>query len=401
MLVRLAPLAACAFVVATDGTLVVGLLGRIGHSIVASPAATGQGITVFAVAYALGSPGLVAVTRRWPPKRVLLLGLLVFAAANFTTGAATSLAAFLGARGIAGLAAGLVTPMAATIASVTSRESERGRALAIVVGGASVAAVIGVPIGTVVGTYLGWRLAFFAVGVLSLALVGVLAPRPLSGEVQAQARSWIRGRTTAIGMTLLVTLLWSAGSFTFFSYLTLVLRTVGGIAGSGVAAELVLFGVAGVVGAYLSGKLTDTWGAELVAAAALLIVMVSVLGFALLAASTLSETAFATLASILFGAYAAATWAVTPAQQHRLIDLAPRAIRMLLSLNATALYAGVAIGSAVGGIVLATTHSVVALCLVSAAFGLASALTLIASARVRSGPVVDRSPVRAALRRGH
>jgi predicted MFS family arabinose efflux permease len=49
---------------------------------------------------------------------------------------------------------------------------------------------------------------------------------------------------------------------------------------------------------------------------------------------------------------------------------------MLLSLNATALYAGVAIGSAAGGVVLATTHGVVALCLVSAVFGLASALTL-------------------------
>jgi predicted MFS family arabinose efflux permease len=90
MLPRLAPLAACSFVVATDGTLVVGLLGRIGRAIVASPAATGQGVTVFAIAFALGAPALVVATRRWPAKRLLLVGLLVFVAANAATGAAAS-----------------------------------------------------------------------------------------------------------------------------------------------------------------------------------------------------------------------------------------------------------------------------------------------------------------------
>jgi predicted MFS family arabinose efflux permease len=384
MLARLAPLAACSFVVATDGTLMVGLLGRIGRAVSASPAATGQGITVFAIAYALGSPAVVAATRHWSAKRLLLVGALAFAGANAATGAAASLATLLVARAIAGLAAGLVTPMAATIASASSREGERGRALAVVVGGASVAALIGVPIGTAAGVYLGWRVAFFAVAALGLILVAVLARQELPGELEASSRSRTRGRRAAIGLTLSVTLLWSAGSFTFFSYLTLVLRTAGAVAGAGVAAELMLFGAAGVFGAYLAGKLTDRWGGGPVATAALITMTLSQVGFALLAASTLSQTGLATLASLLFGVYAVATWAVTPAQQHRLIGLAPQATRMLLSLNATALYAGVAIGSAAGGVVLATTDSVVALCLVSSVLGLASALTLAASTHARS-----------------
>jgi predicted MFS family arabinose efflux permease len=355
------------------------LLGRVGRAISASPAATGQGVTAFAVAYALGSPVVVAATRRWPAKRLLLVGLLGFAAANAATGAAASLAEFLAARALAGLAAGLVTPTAAAIASAGSSEDERGRALAIVVGGASAAAVIGVPVGTAAGVFLGWRVAFFALAGLGLALVGVVARQRLPGELSASLRSWMSGRRTAVGLTLSVTLLWSAGSFTFFSYLTLVLRSVGVAAGFGTAAELMLFGAAGVLGAYLAGKLTDSRGAIPVAAAALVTVTISAVGFALLAASTLAETALATLGSVLFGVYAVATWAVTPAQQHRLVGLAPQATRILLSLNATALYMGVAIGSAAGGVVLATTHSVVALCLVSAVFGLASALTLIAS----------------------
>jgi predicted MFS family arabinose efflux permease len=383
-LAQLAPLAACSFVVATDGTLMVGLLGRIGRAVSASPAATGQGITVFAVAYALGSPVVVAATRHWSAKRLLLVGVLAFAAANAATAAAAALATLFVVRAMAGLAAGLVTPMAASIASASSREGERGRALAVVVSGASAAALIGVPIGTAAGVYLGWRVPFFAVAALGLILVAVLARQDLPGDSEASLRSRLRGRGTAIGLTLSVTLLWSAGSFTFFSYLTLVLRTAGAVGGAGVAAELMLFGAAGVFGAYLAGRLTDRWGGAPVAAAALITMTLSEVGFALLAASTLSRTALAVLASLLFGVYAVATWAVTPAQQHRLVGLAPQATRMLLSLNATALYAGVAIGSAAGGVVLATTHSVVALCLVSAAFGLASALTLSTSTDARS-----------------
>lgn len=384
MLARLAPLAACAFVVASDGTLVVGLLSRIGRGIAASPAAAGQGITVFAIAYAFVSPLLVVATRRWPSKRVLLVGLFAFVVANVATGAAGSLAGFLAARLLAGLSAGVVTPTAAIVASASSSEAERGRALAVVVGGASVAAVVGVPIGTAFGVYLGWRVPFFAVAVLGLVLIGLLVRQRLPRDGKASVRTRLRGRHTAIGLTVTVTLLWSAGSFAFFSYLTLVLRSVGVVAGFAVAAELMLFGAAGVVGAYFSGKLTDRRGALNVAVVALVTLTVSQVGFALVAASRLGGTQAAALGSVLVAFYAVATWAVTPPQQHRLLGLAPDAMRMVLSLNATALYAGVAVGSAAGGAVIATTHSVVALCLVAAALCFAGVLALVASSRVTS-----------------
>jgi predicted MFS family arabinose efflux permease len=382
LLARLAPLAICSFVVATDGTLVVGLLPHIAGGVDASLPATGQGVTVFALAYAAGSPGVVAATRSWPAKRLLLVALVAFVAANAATGVAASLPGFLIARTIAGLSAGVVMPTAATIASARSGRHERGRALAVVVGGASAAAVVGVPLGTAAGVYLGWRVAFFTVAAFGLALGALLARQPLLSELEPRAQSTNGRRRTAVALVMSVTLLWSAGSFTFFSYLTLVLHTTGAVGGFGVAGELMLFGVAGVFGAYLSGRLTDGRGPVPVAAVALATMTMSEVGFAVAAAVKLGSGAAVVLTSALVALYGLGTWAVTPPQQHRLVGLAPEAPRMLLSLNATGLYAGVAVGGAAGAAVIATSHSVIVLCLVAAALPLASLLTLLASARV-------------------
>jgi MFS transporter, DHA1 family, inner membrane transport protein len=59
---RLLVLAFAAFVVTSDGTLVVGLLRPVARSLVVSPGAAGQAVTVFAGVYALGAP---LVVRAW------------------------------------------------------------------------------------------------------------------------------------------------------------------------------------------------------------------------------------------------------------------------------------------------------------------------------------------------
>jgi predicted MFS family arabinose efflux permease len=150
---RLALLAFGSFVVATDGTLIVGLLRRVAADLSASPAAIGQSIAVFAFAYAAGAPLLIVRTRGWRQERVLLSALILFAAANLATALAGSLATLLAARVVAGAAAGAFTPTAAALAAVSVER--RGRALAFVVGGASAAAIVGVPLGTIVGRLSG------------------------------------------------------------------------------------------------------------------------------------------------------------------------------------------------------------------------------------------------------
>jgi predicted MFS family arabinose efflux permease len=221
---------------------------------------------------------------------------------------------------------------------------------------------------------------FFAVAALAFGLAFFLGRRRPASLSPTSDVAASRVRWSKVCLTLLVTISWSAGSFTFFSYLTLVLHAAAGVGGAGVAGELLLFGVAGVTGAYFSGRTVDARGALPVAAVALLTMALCEGALALVAATGPGGLAAIAWTSALLVGYGLGTWAVTPAQQHRLLSLAPHRTRMLLSLNATALYLGVATGSAIGGLVIASTHSIVALCGVAAAVTAIALLALAASA---------------------
>lgn len=189
---------------------------------------------------------------------------------------------------------------------------------------------------------------------------------PFDGRTEPPARSFRpSGRT---GFVLAVTLLWAAGSFTFFSYLTLVVERTAAVGGVGVAIYLVVFGIAGVLGALTSGRAADAYRPALVVAITLAVVATAELGLALTATVAPPQPTAIVVTGILIATYAAGTWAITPPQQHRLLTTSPDNPRLLLSLNASALYAGVAVGAAAGGALISTSHSIVALCLAGASF---------------------------------
>jgi predicted MFS family arabinose efflux permease len=93
--------------------------------------------------------------------------------------------------------------------------------------------------------------------------------------------------------------------------------------------------------------------------AALALTAASIGGFGLLATFPLGPAAVAASAAAIM-VYGLGTWAVTPPQQQRL--LAHGGGRVLLSLNASALYAGVALGGIIGGVTLSLSRSIAAVC---------------------------------------
>jgi predicted MFS family arabinose efflux permease len=356
----LAILALGAFVVAADGTLVVGLLRQIARSLEVSPATAGQALTVFGAVYAVGAPLVVRTARAVRPERLAAAALALFAVANAATAAAPSYAALLGARVLAAACAGVFMPTAALVAARAAGEERRGRALAVVVGGSSAATALGVPLGTFVGGAVGWRAVFYAVAIASALIAAAATSLPRTQRSPATRR-------TRVVPTLATTLLWATGSFTFFTYVAVVLARRASVGTAGLAVFLLLFGVAGIAGAAAAGRLTDARGP-----------VTPIVGGLLLVAAALAGLAAATgrvAAAALVALYALGTWAVTPPQQHRLLAAAGDT-GFLLSLNASALYAGVALGSGLGGAILATTGSVAALCGVAAALQLLAVISV-------------------------
>jgi len=139
-----------------------------------SAAVAGQLATVFALTYAIGSPILAVLFSNFDRKTLLLFALISFALANLSAGFSLNLGHLAAARVLMALAAGLFMPTANAVAVAVSAPEHRGRAIATVSSGLTIATALGVPFGTLIGYQVGWRSIFLLIAALSaLAVVGL------------------------------------------------------------------------------------------------------------------------------------------------------------------------------------------------------------------------------------
>ena len=136
-----------AFAVGTSAYVVSGVLPAVSAELGVTITAAGQLTTVFALAYAVSAPLLATITARWERRRLLLIALLVAALGNALSAVATTYPLLLGGRIVAALGAAAFTPAATLFATALRPPAERGRAVAIVFGGMTVALALGVPDG--------------------------------------------------------------------------------------------------------------------------------------------------------------------------------------------------------------------------------------------------------------
>jgi predicted MFS family arabinose efflux permease len=362
-MVRLYWLALGTFAIGTEGFMIAPLLPDLARDLSVSLVSAGQLVTVFALTYALSSPILTALTGDIDRRRLLIVSMLAFAAANFVAWSAHSYPALLAARILLAVAAGLYVPNANALASALVEPARRGTALSIVTGGTSVAVALGVPLGALVGDRFGWRVNFVAVGVLSLlATAGLLSglPRDIAARLPvASLRERLDvARQPAVLLALLITMLWATGAFTVYTYLASFLARAANIAGSSVSVVLFLWGVAAVIGLRLGGRLNDRFGHLPVIVASL-----SVLALAFLSLSAsgvlLAPVAARTPIFLAIALWGLSAWAFFPAQQARLINIAGvKVAPVALSLNASFQFLGFSTGAALGALTLADSSPV-------------------------------------------
>src|ERR1700733_12417513 len=162
------------FAVGTEGFMIAGLLPTIAADLAIKVSTAGQLVTIFALAYAVSPPVLTAALGGMDRRRLLIFSLGAFAVANGVAASAHSFWTLAGARILLALAAGLYVPGANALASALVAPERRGRALAIVNGGITIAIAVGVPIGAWIGERLGWRMTFVGVAALSALATGAL-----------------------------------------------------------------------------------------------------------------------------------------------------------------------------------------------------------------------------------
>ncbi len=351
-------LAASAFLYVTAETLPIGLLQPMSAGLGASTAAVGQLVTVYGLVVVLASLPLTYLTRG-VARRPLLAALLVTFAASTAAGAlAPSYPVLLGARVVTALSQALFWSVVIPTAITMFPLSVRGRVVAVVFGGGSLAAVLGVSAGTWFGQQLGWRAAFLGLALLGvLAATAVVALLPGSGgsggsggtarrDPQDERAPEADGRRYAV--LVLASVLTVSGAFTFFTYVSPYLIDELGLAPGLVGLVLFLRGLGGLAGVVLSGPLIDH-RRRLAVVVPITVQVVALLVLGVPGVPVLIAIALVASTGLAFSA-------LTAGMSERVLRVAPGRFDLASAGASTAVNVGITGGALIGGILLSGHH---------------------------------------------
>ncbi len=325
--------------------LIGGIVGPMARDLQVSVPAAGQAMTAYALATAFLAPVAMLLMGRWSRKTALLAALGLFTLGNVICALAPNLVTLYFGRVVMGLGA-VFTPLAAGIAVSLAAPALRGRALSFVFLGISLAYVVGVPLGAWLADAYQWQAPIWVLsGALGLCWIALMVWVP--SDLQAPGASFAGlGKLLArpdVFSVLITTLLYFVAIFLVFSYIGPVLQALVPMPRNQQALTLALFGLAGVVGTLLGGWANDRLGPRRTMVFGLLGLGCSMA----IVPHTAGSWAALVAAMLVWGA---SGFALMAPQQSRLAALAPQNTPLLLSINASMLYLGTAVGAIVGGI---------------------------------------------------
>ncbi|HEY0188644.1 MAG TPA: MFS transporter [Cellulomonas sp.] len=356
------------FVIGFGSYVMAGLVPTLSAELDVSVSRVGTLVSVYGFTYAVSTPLLTLLVTRVPRRVLMTVALGLFAITTGATALASTFTQIAVLRALSAVAAGGFTPTATVLAARLAPPGQRGRAVATVFGGLTTATVLGSPAGNLLGPVLGYRGVYALVAVLAvLALVAVLtlvrSPGPAAvpamaagvapgvDRVQPAATAdapAARGRAlpVLVGATLLVSLLETAAALMVQTYASPLLTDLAGITGVLLSGVLLAYGVAGVAGNVVGGRLADRFGA-----ARIILVALSTSGIALLL--LVPATISPITAVAVFGLWGFAAWAMNSPLQNVLLTLAGPHGQLVVALNSSVISLGTGLGALLGGWVVA------------------------------------------------
>ncbi|GIP23735.1 MFS transporter [Paenibacillus sp. J22TS3] len=341
-------LALACFVTGTVELIVGGILDLIANDLSISLSTAGQLITLYSVIFAISGPLLLAATSKIERKKLYQMALLVFIIGNVLSTLSPNFIVMLAARVLSAASSSLIVVLSITMASQMAEPSHRARAIGIIYMGVSGSLVLGVPLGMMLGNTFGWRAPFLMISILSaLSMVAIQAfitktPPEATVPLKEQLKSLKSGK---IIFGQLISVLMLTGHLTLYAYLTPFLQETLHINASLLSLFYFIFGIAAVLGGGIGGWVTDKFGAE---KSILAIVSIFAVVMFLMPLSTVSMY----VCMLVMMIWSMLSWSISPSLQSYLIKSAPESANIQLSLNSSALHIGIALGSAVGGIVI-------------------------------------------------
>ncbi len=343
-----------AFAIGTTEFVIVGLVPTIAQDLGVSLPSAGLLISLYALGVAIGAPVLTALTGRWNRKTVLLSIMALFVLGNLLAWMAPGYSSLMSARILTGLAHGVFFSIGSTIATGLVSKDKEASAIAIMFTGLTVALVTGVPLGTWIGQHFGWRATFLVVSLLgAIALIGsaLLVPGNLKQPAPATVSQQLAVlKEPRLLLVYAMTAVGYGGTFVAFTYLAPILQQVSGFEPSAIGLIMLVYGVSVAVGNIWGGRLADRLGPV----AALKIIFAALALVLLVFTFSAANPVTAVLTVLIWGGFA---FGNVPGLQVYVVQLAekyaPHAVDVAAGLNIAAFNVGIALGSLIGGVIIA------------------------------------------------
>jgi DHA1 family inner membrane transport protein len=371
----IAALALGSFAIGTTEFVTMGLLPDIAHGVGVDIPSGGHLVSAYALGVVVGAPVIAALGARLPRRRLALGLMAVFLLGNALTALAPGYRTLLLARLVAGLPHGAYFGVASLVAASLVPAGARGRAVSSVMLGLAVANLAGVPAATWLGQSLGWRAAYWAVVLVAAATllaVAVLVPRAPAAPGAGVRTELGALRRPQVLLTLLTGVVGFGGMFAVYSYVAPITTEVARAGAGFVPVVLLAFGAGGIAGTALGGRLADRAVLPSLLGGAL------AMGVVLALVPLLAHTATGLVVAILLMATTGSVLVVC--LQMRLMAVAGDAQMLGAALNHSALNIANALGAWLGGLVIAAGLGWTAPALAGAALSAAGLVVLTASA---------------------
>jgi predicted MFS family arabinose efflux permease len=334
------------FAVGCNSFLIEGLLPQISQTIGQPIAITGQGITLFGLAYFFSAPLCSLLFSNQSVKHIIQSALAVLLLGNIITLISKTILLFLIGMFLTGIGTGIFTPLCVAIAINLSDVSVRGRVSSLIWGANSAGVVFGVPFGLYLSSYFSWKLSIVYLIILGLfVFIGFSFQNadiklPITPSLKDRFNLLVDQKILfVIGLTCFI----SIACLGLYSYIAPLQSG----APHSLAITLFIWGLGGFIGSSLVGIFIDiTKKPQMIMA----LILVGLILTFIIIPFTIQLSYLGLIPVFTWGAFG---WATTTPQQHILFELQENQETMLTALNASAIGLGSVFGTAMSGSIIA------------------------------------------------
>lgn len=332
--------------------VMMGLLPDIAKDLSITIPQAGHLISAYALGVVIGAPLLVAIAGSYPPKKILMVLMLMFTVFNALSAFAPGYITMFAARLLAGLPHGAFFGVGSVVASRIAEKGKEAQSVSLMFAGLTIANVIGVPLGTYIGHNYSWRYTFVIiviVGLVTMFSIKAWMPNLPATKNRNLVQELSFFKLPESWLIILMIAIGTGGLFSWYSYIAPLLTDVSGFSPNSITYILVVAGLGMMVGNFIGGRLADKFSPANTTVALLVIMSVTLFIVHYVSVNQ-------TLSIIMTFVTGAVAFAAASPIQMLMINTARGSEMLAASVSQASFNIGNALGAFLGGLPLAAGY---------------------------------------------